>query len=423
MKKYLDSVLMVSSVVFLVTNNVISVRAEDAKKVSWDSKAAAKYLDDRADWWLQWSGSARGQGTACISCHTALPIALAQPALKGKPLPPASSPNRGGGADTGLSISSGVEQRLIDNVKKRVENWDKITKRSTSEEDSFRTYYTGERRASSLGTESVLNALVLVNHDHRLKPVATKEAGSKPATNVHIRRDQSELKEATRKALIHLWEQQKENGAWHWLEFGTSPWEKDAEYFGACLGAIAVGSAGKDYFTQADVQPKVAALVKYLKTQFPNQPLHNKAVCLWASSRLPGILSDQDTKKIIKELLNAQEADGGWSLPKLGKPGVWTSQGAYPDGAISDGYATGLIILALKRAAQPASGVSHDPDTGAFTRSARQRGIAWLETNQKDGTWPVHYLNKKRDPNTDTGKFMRDAATSFAILALTEPSD
>jgi squalene-hopene/tetraprenyl-beta-curcumene cyclase len=396
MKKYLDSVVMAFSVVFLVTIHVVSVRAEENEKKSWNPKATARYLDERADWWLQWSGSARGQGTACISCHTALPIALAQPALL-----------RGFGETT----AGGVEQRLVDNVKKRVENWDKITKRSNSEEDAFRTYYTGERRASSLGTESVLNALVLVNHDHRLKPGATKEAGSKQPTNVLIRQEQSELKESTRKALVHMWEQQKENGAWHWLEFGTSPWEKDAEYFGACLGAIAVGSAGKDYFTQADIQPKVAALVKYLKNQFPNQPLHNQAMCLWASSRLPGILSEQETKKLIDELLNVQESDGGWSLPKLGKPGVWTSQGAYPEGAISDGYATGLVVLALKRAGLTAS------------NARNQRGIAWLENHQKDGTWPVHYLNKKRDPNTDTGKFMRDAATSFAILALTEPSD
>lgn len=376
MTRYLHGVVMGLSLVILPTLLPNSAQAGDADKKSWDPKAAAKYLDERADWWLQWSGAARGQGTACISCHTAMPVALARPALT---------------KQLGLTAVGQVQQRLIENVKKRVENWDKIVAASNSDEESFRTYYSGQRKSSSLGTESILNALILVNHDAR------QAKGNLSAT--------------TKKALAHLWEQQKENGAWLWLEFGLSPWEKDGEYYGACLAATALEMAGKDYSARAEVQPKVAALVKYLKSEFPSQPLHNRAACLWVSSRLPGILSEADTKKLIEEFQNAQEPDGGWSLPKLGKHGQWTSQSVYPEGAVSDGYATGLVVLALKRA-----GLTAD-------NAQLQRGIAWLETNQKDGTWPVNYLNKKRDPNTDTGKFMRDAATSFAILALTEPSE
>jgi hypothetical protein len=47
--------------------------------------------------------------------------------------------------------------------------------------------------------------------------------------------------------------------------------------------------------------------------------------------------------------------------------------------------------------------------------------MGWLVTKQKKGAWPAHYLNQHRDPQTNIGKFMRDAATAFAILALTEP--
>src|SRR5688572_12695649 len=75
--------------------------AGDEARPSWDPQAAAKYLDERAAWWLDWSGAARGQGTACVSCHTAVPFALARPAL-GKLL--------------GEKATGPVEQRLLDGV-------------------------------------------------------------------------------------------------------------------------------------------------------------------------------------------------------------------------------------------------------------------------------------------------------------------
>jgi hypothetical protein len=34
---------------------------------------------------------------------------------------------------------------------------------------------------------------------------------------------------------------------------------------------------------------------------------------------------------------------------------------------------------------------------------------------------PASYPNRSRDPQSDVGKFMRDAATAFAVLALTDP--
>ena len=48
--------------------------------------------------------------------------------------------------------------------------------------------------------------------------------------------------------------------------------------------------------------------------------------------------------------------------------------------------------------------------------------MSWLVSHQKEGTWPANYLNKHRDPQDNVGKFMRDAATAYAILGLTEPS-
>jgi len=46
----------------------------------WDPKAAASYLDGRANWWVAWPSAARDHETFCISCHTGMPYAIARPA-------------------------------------------------------------------------------------------------------------------------------------------------------------------------------------------------------------------------------------------------------------------------------------------------------------------------------------------------------
>jgi squalene-hopene/tetraprenyl-beta-curcumene cyclase len=360
------------------TPQVGKARGGDAAGPTWRPKATARYLDGRADWWLNWSGAARGQGTVCLSCHTTVPFALARPAL---------------GGQLGETAPAAAEKRLLASVMKRVGNWDKVVAGSTSGKDSFLPFYSKNMKPPSLGTEAVLNALVLVNHD--------------------ARRAKGVLSAATRKALGHLWNQQEGNGAWPWLDFGLNPWEKDGVYYGASLAAVAVGMAGKNYRAGADVQAKVAALKKYLEARSRGQPLHHRAVGLWASSHWAGLLSEQERKKLIRELLDTQEADGGWGLSKLGKRASgrrgWKAHHVYPEGGDSDGYATGLVVLALKRA-----GVAAD-------NPKLQKGMAWLATRQKEGSWPAAYLNKRRDRQSNVGKFMRDAATAFAVLALTEP--
>jgi squalene-hopene/tetraprenyl-beta-curcumene cyclase len=341
-------------------------------------KAAAKYLDERANWWLHWPGAARGQGTACLSCHTTVPFGLARPALAG-PL--------------GETAPGPVEKKLIDRLRKRVDSWDKIVGSANAEKDPFVPFYSKHMKPASLGTESVLNALILVSSD--------------------ARRANGTLSAPARKALGHLWEQQQSNGAWLWIDFGMNPWENDGAYLGASLAGVAVGMAGKAYFDQAGIRPKVAALKRYLTAQGVGQPLHHRLFCLWASSGLPGVLTEADKKKLLEEILGAQEADGGWSLVSLGRKTPraegWKSHAVYPEGLSSDGYATGLVVLVLKRA-----GVAAD-------NRQLQRGIGWLLGRQKDGSWPARYINKRRDPQDQIGKLMRDAATAFAVLALTEP--
>ena len=57
--------------------------AVEPDATGWDAKAAAKYLDARAEFWSAWPNAARDRGTFCISCHTTLPFAIARPALRG----------------------------------------------------------------------------------------------------------------------------------------------------------------------------------------------------------------------------------------------------------------------------------------------------------------------------------------------------
>jgi squalene-hopene/tetraprenyl-beta-curcumene cyclase len=349
---------------------------EDAK-ADWSAKSAAQYLDGRAEWWLGWSRASRGQGTVCVSCHTAVPFALARSTLSER---------------LGEMTLSAPEQRLIDNVKKRVLNWDQIVADSNDDKDPFVSFYPGDKKPSALGTEAVLSALVLVSAD--------------PG------RVDGSMNNATKMALNHLWEQQQANGAWLWLEFATNPWEKDGAYYGASLAALAVGRAGKTYNDRPELRAKIANLKKYLQTQSANESLHNRLMGLWAASALPDTLSEPDKKQLMAEVLKLQEADGGWSLPRLGKkasgPGDWKTHGAYPEGTVSDGYATGLVVLALKRAGMP----SDDP--------ALNKATAWLASHQKDGTWPINYPNKPRDPQSEIGKLMRDASTAFSIMALAD---
>src|SRR5882724_10054966 len=54
--------------------------ARDAS--SWDQKAAAAYLDQRAEWWMSWPRAARDHETFCVSCHTAVPYAMSRPTLR-----------------------------------------------------------------------------------------------------------------------------------------------------------------------------------------------------------------------------------------------------------------------------------------------------------------------------------------------------
>src|SRR5580700_5494001 len=281
---------------------------------SWDQKAAAAYLDQRAGWWMGWQRAARDHDTFCVSCHTAVPYAMSRPSL------------RTALAEQGLSPN---EQRLLENVTKRVRLWKEVAPFYT---DADRGVY---KSVESRGTESVLNALILASND------ASNAAQG------------GQLSDDTRTAFENMWAEQQttgdQKGAWLWLRFKNEPWEADdSEFYGAALAAIAVGTAPENYRAKPEIQNNLKMLREYLNREYAAQTLSNRAVLLWASAKLPGLLEPERQKALIRELLSKQEADGGWSLASMA--GGWKRHDGTPQEAGSDGYATGLITFALLEA-------------------------------------------------------------------------
>lgn len=325
---------------------------------------AGRYLDEREVVWFEQAD--------CVSCHTVLPYALARPALRGL---------------AGAKTPTGQETKLLAQIRRRVANWEKL------DTEEFGLYYddSEQKKKESWGTEAVFNAVILAFDDRY--------------------QDRPSPSEATKQAFANLWQTQAraggDKGSWEWLDFHEAPWgNREARYLGAALAAIAVGTApgylapGADAGTDARVQ----MLVGYLKDRLPQQDLHNRAWALWAATNVDGILTNAERRRIVEQLLNKQREDGGWSLPSLG---TWARNDGSAQETASDGYATGFVLHVLQIAGQP-------KDDARIAK-----GLAWLKRNQAaTGAWRSVSVVKKRDPASHTGKFMSDAATAFAVLAL-----
>jgi squalene-hopene/tetraprenyl-beta-curcumene cyclase len=372
---WFTSVLLVLCVGALIVWAGARVRANSVASVGsyrseWSPEAAASYLDSREAWWQNWPDAQLHQGTFCISCHTTLPYALVRPGLR---------------SALGETELTDDEKKMLASIEKRVADWQEMS-----------PYYTDTAHAApSHATEAVLNAMILAKYSE----------------------EQPQLLPVARHAFDEAWALQQttgENvGGWEWQDFHEAPWESpESAYQGAAMMAIAVGSMPAAYASDPAVRDHMEHLRQYLLVHYAAEPTMNQLYVLWASSRVPGLLSASQRADLIKKVASLQRSDGGWSLPALDeqkaiKPAMLDLFKRANHVDDSDGVATGLVVLALEE-----DGVKlEDP--------ALKRGLAWLETHQRgEGSWWASSLNGFRNPTTGMGRFMSDAATGYAVLAL-----
>jgi hypothetical protein len=340
--------------------------ASDGPVPGWNKQAAAGYLDHREIWWQQWPRAQKDHNTICISCHTQVPYALVRSRLE---------------SDLGDAGAGAPENVMMRSIEQRVSNWSEM-------EPFYSDAKNGPgKTAESHATEAVLNAIILAAWD---------------GAHGHLR-------PITRTAFNEAWDLQEETGdragGWKWQDFHLGPWEAaESGYQGAALLLVEAVNAPDGYAQEPEARRHLDRLLIYLRGQYASQPVLNQLYILWASAKAPEVLTGAQRKQLLAKVRSLQQSDGGWRTMAMDER-VRNDHSAEP--LESDGYATGLTVLALE-------------ESGRSRRDAMvKRGLDWLNEHQQvNGEWTAESINKKRDPKSDAGPFMSDAATAYAVLAL-----
>jgi squalene-hopene/tetraprenyl-beta-curcumene cyclase len=206
------------------------------------------------------------------------------------------------------------------------------------------------------------------------------------------------LHPATHQALDRMWEHQREDGGWKWLDDNEPPSEIE-EHYGVTMAAIGAGIAPENYGDTPIAKKGLGNIRKYLRNN-PPANVHNRAMKMLASLHVDGIMTETERGKVVDDLFALQKSDGGWNLATLGRN--WKrADGTPQDYETSDGYGTGFVIYVLRTA-----GVSADDPRV-------RKGIKWLKGNQRvSGRWFTRSMDK------DSRQFITHSGTAYAILAL-----
>jgi len=323
----------------------------------WNKQLAAGYLDSRQAEWFAWK-VAKAPGGACLSCHTGFTYLLARPSLR---------------RALGESGPTAHETAHLDGLKTRISAMDS--------KDIYPAFAKQPINSQTVGVESIMASLFLAQ-------------------------DKAEMK----RAFDRMWSLQlsegKEQGAWAWFSLKLDPWETaDSQYYGAAVAAMAIGSAPTEFRKQPEVRSHTAALIAYLDRERDAQPLHHRLMAMWAATKLPEILPAAKRREWIEEIWKKQEADGGWTMDSLGP---WNRRADAPPSVGSNSYATAFAAFALQKG-------------GAKPSDPRMvRALDWLAAHQdrESGAWKAPSMNKVFEAGSNQIRFMDDAATAFAVLAL-----
>ena len=332
----------------------------------WNKQAAAQYLDQRETWWQAWPRAQKDHGTLCISCHTVVPYAMVRPELQ---------------RDLGDAAMTAPEKVMLDSVEKRVGDWAEMAPFYSDEK------YGKGKAAESRAPAAVLNVVILASYDAA----------------------QGQLRPITRKAFDEVWALQEADGplagGWKWQDFHLGPWEStESGYQGAALLMVESVHLPGGFAQEPETREHLDLLRDYLRRNYAAQPLVNQLYILWASAKETGLLTRPERKTLMEALRTQQQADGGFRMAALDVR-ERVDHTAQP--TTSDGYATGIAVLALEAVGTPRGD------------AMLSRSLAWLAQHQQsDGTWTAASLNKQRDPASDPALFMTDAATAYAALAL-----
>jgi hypothetical protein len=259
------------------------------------------------------------------------------------------------------------EKALLDDVATRVTKWSEVEPWYSHTEEKIR-----ESRA----TEAILNAFVLTYRE--------RAEGFSEASDLRL------------KALENLWGEQRADGGFDWLHFDLAPWETDESgLFGSCLAVVAAS------IPHPGNEEPLERLADYLGSRASSSlNLHSRLGLLWAESSHPRLVSPEERRALLEGVLAAQREDGGFSLSDLGP---WRRRSAQ-----ADAYATGLAVHVLRELADPSA------------KDAVARGTSWLVSHQESpGGWTAESANEDRSSDDAfIAGFMSDAATAFAVLAL-----